>query len=161
MGPCNTRRSWRRGAHGGAPETEAPTEVADPKQPVELRRRREDEVAIPAKNLSRAIQFIENRAADDRRHGMELEKERGHDPEVAATSTDRPEEIRMALSIGRDQLSRCKYDICLEQAVDRQAVAATQIADAAAEGQAGDSGGPEDACREREAEGMGRVIDVG
>ena len=67
---------------------------------------------------------------------MEPEQERGHNPEVAAAAADRPEELRVALGIGRDELARCQDDVRLEEAVDGQAEAAAQVADAATEGQA-------------------------
>ena len=91
---------------------------------------------------------------------MEPEQERRHDPEVAAAAADRPEEVRVALGVGRDQLARRKNDVRLDQAVDREAVVATQIADAAPR-----SGRRSRSCRRcqsgAQAEGMRRVIDVG
>ena len=67
----------------------------------------------------------------------------------------------MALGVRRDELAGCEHDVRLDQVVDRQPVRPTQVADPAAECQAGDPGRPGDTRRQGEPERMGRMVDVG
>ena len=57
--------------------------------------------------------------------------EAGCDPEVAAASPDRPEQVGFGLGVGADQRPIGGDDLGGEQRVDRQAVLADQEPDAA------------------------------
>ena len=61
---------------------------------------------------------------------------------------------------GGDEAAVGQHDVGFEQVVDRQAVLAREVAGAAAEGQAGDAGGRDDAERHGQAEGVGGMVDV-
>ena len=80
---------------------------------------------------------------------MEAEFEPGDDAEVAATATDRPEQVRLRGRVGVDQLPVCGDHLCGEQRIDRQAVLADEETDAAAERNAADA----DAAGIAEADG--------
>ena len=91
---------------------------------------------------------------------MGLEQEAGDHAEVAAAAAQRPEQVRILLRAGGDEAAVGEHHVGLEQVVDGQPVLAGQVAGAAAEGQARDAGGRDDAERHRQAEGMRRVVDV-
>ena len=83
--------------------------------------------------------------------------EAGHDAEVAAAAADRPEQVRLVLGVHAPQLSIGRHDLGGEDVVDRQAVEAAEVADAAADGDAADpdrAGVPE-AGRETVLDGLG------
>ena len=71
--------------------------------------------------------------ADDLGQLVEPELEPGHDPEVAAAAADRPEQVRLVLGVDQPDLAVGGHDLGGEQVVDRQAVLADEVADAAAE----------------------------
>ena len=115
------------------------------------------EVDEPADGLLRQRQ--DERPAVDHADIVEPVAEPGDDAEVAAAAADGPEEVLVLIgarvddpAVGRDELHR-------EQAVDRQAVLAHEVADAAAERQAGDTHRRRVAERGREAE-LGRRLRV-
>ena len=91
---------------------------------------------------------------------MRLEQEARHHAEIAAAAAQRPEEIGVLALAGRDEAAVGQDDVRLEQVVDREAVLAREVAGAAAERQAGDAGGRDDAERHGQAERVGGVIDV-
>ena len=74
-------------------------------------------------------------AADAR----EPEPEAGHDAEVAAAAADRPEEVGLVVGVDARAPAVGGHDLGGEQVVDRQAVLAHEIADAAAERDAADA----------------------
>ena len=63
---------------------------------------------------------------------MRTEQKRRHHTEVAASSPQRPEKIRILVHAGRNQAPIRQYDIGREQIVDRQPVLPRQVTDAAA-----------------------------
>ena len=71
-------------------------------------------------------------ASRDRVHRMEPELEARHDAEVAAAAADRPEEVRVALVVDLQDPAVGEDDLGGEQVVDRQALLADEIPDAAA-----------------------------
>ena len=93
-------------------------------------------------------------------HRVGLELERGDDAQVAAAAR-RPQKrsgsfFALAVTtaaVGQDHVGR-------EQVVHGEAVLAADPAEAPAEGQPGDAGGGVDARRDREAEGLGLVVEV-
>ena len=64
---------------------------------------------------------------------VEAVPEAGDDPEVAATAADRPEQVRVVVGVDEPDLAVGGHDLRGEQRVDREAVLAHQVADAAAE----------------------------
>ena len=80
---------------------------------------------------------------------MEAELEPGDDAEVAATATDRPEQVRLRGRVGVDHLPVCGDHLCGEQRIDGQAVLADEETDSAAERDAADA----DAAGVAEADG--------
>ena len=91
---------------------------------------------------------------------MRLERECGHDAEVAATSADRPEQIGVLVGVRLDKAAVREDDVDGEHVVDGESPPARQVADAAAEGEAGDARRREDAGRHGETECAGRVVEV-
>ena len=81
---------------------------------------------------------------------MQPEQERGDDAEVAAAAPDRPVQIGVLLLAGADALAARQHELSLEQVVDRESALACQVAEAAAESEASDSGGRDDSARRRE-----------
>ena len=93
-------------------------------------------------------------------HRVRLEQEARHHAEIAAAAAQRPEQIGILRLARRDEAAVGQHDVGLEQVVDGEAVLARQIAGAAAERQAGDAGGRDDAERHGQPEGVGGVVDV-
>ncbi len=91
---------------------------------------------------------------------MHPEQERGDDAEVAAAAANRPEQIGVLLGIGGHEPAVGQHDVDLEDVVDGQAAAAGEMAEPAAERQAADAGGRDDAGRHGIAERVRGVIDI-
>ena len=91
---------------------------------------------------------------------MEREPEPGRDAEVAAAAADRPEQVGLVLGVHAVELAVGGHDLGGQQAVDREAVLADEVPDAAAERD------PPDPHRTRVAEpdpqpmGVGRVREL-
>ncbi len=75
-------------------------------------------------------------ATDDLADLMESVVEAGHDTEVAAAATDRPEQVRVADRVGPEERAVGGHDLGGQQRVDGQAMGAHEVADPAAEGDA-------------------------
>ena len=71
---------------------------------------------------------------------MQAELKLGDDSEVAATAADSPEQVGVRARIGGDLFRVGGDELRGEQLIDREAVLTLQPADAAAEGQPGNSG---------------------
>ena len=80
-------------------------------------------------------------AARDRVQRVELELEARDDAEVAAAAADRPEEVRVSLIVDLQDPAVGEDDLGGEQVVDRQALLADEIPDAAAGRQPADTDG--------------------
>ncbi len=72
-------------------------------------------------------------AAHDRVDLVQPELEAGRDAEVAAAAADRPEEVRVRLGVDAQELAVGGHDVGGQQVVDREAVLADQVPDAAAQ----------------------------
>ena len=93
------------------------------------------------------------------RHRVQPEGELGHDAEVAAAAAQRPEQVRVLGLAGGHDLPVRGHDLGGDQVVAGQAVAAGQIADAAAEREPADAGRGDDAAGGRETVGRGRLVE--
>ena len=91
---------------------------------------------------------------------MQLEEEGGHHAEVAAAAAQRPEEIGVFRLAGRDEAAVGQHDVGLEQIVDGQPELAGEMTDAAAEGDAADPGGGDDAAGGAQTEGVGGMVQI-
>ena len=118
------------------------------------------EIAIGAHHGLGVSSLPEDRARVDRADRMRLEQEARHHAKVAAAAAQRPEEIGVLALAGRDETAVGQDDVRFEQVVDREAVLAREVPGAAAERQARDAGGRDDAEGHRQAERVGGVIDV-
>ena len=92
---------------------------------------------------------------------MKAIAELGDDAEVAAAAPDRPEQVGVLVGAGLDLGTVGEDDVRAQQVVDREAVLAGQVADAAAQGQAADAGRSQDAERGRHPDLGGRGVDLG
>lgn len=120
----------------------------------------DDEIAIGAQDGGGFLDGPEGWTKLHRADGMKLEFERGGDAEIAAAAANGPEEVGVFVAIGSDKAAVGENHVHGEQVVNGEAVAATEIADAAAEGQAGDAGAGDEAGRCGQAEGVGGVVHV-
>ena len=91
---------------------------------------------------------------------MQPEQERGHDTEVPATAAKRPEQVRVRVGAGRDELAGREHDVGLDEVVDGQPELSRQMAEAAPEGESADAGIGDDPGRHGQSEGVGRMIHV-
>src|SRR5204863_7998218 len=86
---------------------------------------------------------------------MEGVFERGDDAEVAASPAQGPEEVLVLLLTGEHDLAVGRDDLGGQQVVAGEAVLPREVADAAAQREAGDAG------RADNAAGRGQPLDVG
>ena len=91
---------------------------------------------------------------------VQPEAEPGDHAEVAAAAPQRPEQVRVPVAAGRPDLAVGADDLGLDQVVDRPAEPAGQVAEAAAEGQAGHADLGDEAERGGQAVGLGGPVDV-
>ena len=91
---------------------------------------------------------------------VRAELKRGHDAEVAAAASQRPEQLRVLVGARVHERAVGEHDLGADQAVDRQAVAARQMAQATAEREPADAGRRDDPRRRRTAVLGGRPIDL-
>ena len=125
-----------------------------------LLRRLRQELAIALHDGARVLLVPGDRSGEHHLHRMQLEQEARDDAEVAAAAAQRPQQVGVLLLAGGDEAAIGKHDIGLEQIVDGQAVFARQVAMPAAQRQARNAGGRNDARRDGQTEGMGSVVDV-
>jgi hypothetical protein len=122
----------------------------------------QDELAVALGQLLRPLDRMHDHAVRDRAiERMEPELERGHDPEVRAGAADAPEELRMLVLAGADQVAVGRDQLDGEEVVDRQPEPTLQPAHAAAEGQPPDAGVRDHADRADEAVLLCRVVELG
>jgi hypothetical protein len=92
---------------------------------------------------------------------VQAELERGDHPEVAAPSTQRPEEVLVLVSARPNLASVGEDDLGRDKVVDRHPVAAALVGHAATQRQPRDPGLGDDPARGGEAVGRGDVVDIG
>ena len=126
----------------------------------ELLRRGRQEVAVGRHDLLAVFGVPEDRPGIDHAHRVGLEQEARDHAEIAAAAAQRPEQVRVLLRARGDETAVGEHHVGLEQIVDGQPVLARQVAGPAAERQASDAGGRDDAEWDRQAEGMRRVVDI-
>ena len=142
----------RRGRDGDQPDPAA-----------QLLGQRRQQLPVPAHHLGGVGEVVEHGAADDRAVLADVvaaERERGDDAEVPAAAAQRPEQVGVGVFAGGHEGAVGEHDVGGQQVVHGEAEAAGQVADAAAERQAGHAGGPDEAGRGGHAERHGRVVDV-
>ncbi len=139
-------REWRRDLEG--------------REPAELLGGVDDEVSVEPDDVAGVHQLEEHGTAVDVLDRLQLELERGHDAEVTASATKGPEQIRVHV-LGRHQEPTVRrHDVGRDQVVAGEAEAAREVADPAAERQAPDPGGGDDAARRGQPEGVRRGVQV-
>ena len=99
-------------------------------------------------------------AVDGRADLVQAEREPGDDAEVAAAAAERPEQVGVLVAVGGADLAVRGDDLDLLEVVDRPAEAARQVAEAAAEGQAGDADLGDEAEHGRQPVLLRRPVDV-
>ena len=98
-----------------------------------------NQVAVDVKHVRRSRDW---KIEEPRQHGVETEQlifEAGHDPEVAAAATNRPEEIRMLARIRHDKTPIRQDYLRCQHVVAHRAIARHQHVLASAEGQAAEA----------------------
>ena len=99
-------------------------------------------------------------AVDGRADLVQAEREPGDDAEVAAAAAERPEQVGVLVAVGGADLAVGGDDLDLLEVVDRPAEAARQVAEPAAEGQAGDADLGDEAEHGRQPVLLRRPVDV-
>ena len=102
-----------------------------------------------------AVRRQDEHAADHRVDRMQPQVEPRRDAEVAAAAADRPEEVGLVLRVDLPHAAVRRDELGADEAVDREAVPANEVAHAAAERQ------PTDAHRACVAEGHGEPVCAG
>src|SRR5204863_4649555 len=97
------------------------------------------DVSPHRKHVRCVLEAIVQHPSEHEPDRVEPERELDDDSEVAAATTQSPEELRMLALACRDDTPVCCDDLRREQVVEREAVRRTEMADAAAERQSGDS----------------------
>ena len=107
---------------------------------VDLARRSGDELAVEAHHLGCLLDGPEGRSGDHRGHRLGAEAELGDHTEVAAAAPDRPEQLGFSSALARAPRCRRRARRRRRQVVDGQPVAAGEVPQSAAEGEAADAG---------------------
>jgi hypothetical protein len=81
-----------------------------------------DPLAPRVKDVSRVLPGPNEHSGVELWHGVELDRERRHHPEVPAAAAQRPEEVRLVLLVGAHELSIGGDDFGPDHAVARQAM---------------------------------------
>src|SRR5215468_4480639 len=131
------RRGWRNGHESY--------------EPVDLVRLCRQEVPVPAYDVKRIVEVVEDRPCVDSADWVAAKRERGDDTEIAAAATDRPEQVGLALGVRLHSRTVGEDDPGRQQIVDRQPETPGQIAAAAAGRKPADTGSREDADGNSEA----------
>lgn len=98
---------------------------------------------------------------DGRADVVEAEGEAGDDTEVGARAADRPEQLGVLVAAGAEDRAVCGDDLDRLQVVDGPTEPAREVAQAAAEGQAGHAGLGDEAEHGGQAVLLCRPVDVG
>ncbi len=137
--------------------------VISPIQPLSSSGSDGQQFPVPAHHLGGVGDVVQHRAADDRAALADVvaaEREGGDDAEVPAAAAQRPEQVGVVVFAGGDERAVGQHHVGGQEVVDGQAEPAGQVADAAAERQAGHAGGGQEPGRGGHAERDGRVVDV-
>ena len=119
------------------------------------------ELAVEAQHLGGVVERVEDRPGEhDRPDRVQAVLERRDDAEVPAAAAHAPEQIRVVVLAGGDELAVRSDEVDGEQVVDRRAVLAHQPADPAAERQAGDAGVRDDAADRGEPEELCLAVEL-
>jgi hypothetical protein len=116
----------------------------------DLFRQCREQIPIPPEDVLGIGDVVQHWSADDHpvlTDRMAAEGEGGDDPEVAAASSQRPEQVRVRVGARGDKATVGQHNVGRHKIVDRKAEAAGQIAHSAAEGQAANPRRGEEARR--------------
>ena len=114
--------------------------------------RRGDELPVEAQHLAGILERMEDRSGQhDRPHGVKPVLERGDDAEVAAAATDAPEEVRVLILAGGENLAVGRHQVDRDQVVYRRPVLSHEPADTAAQGEPRDAGVRDDPAYRRQS----------
>jgi hypothetical protein len=125
-------------------------DVVEVEEAREVAWRSRQELAVGLQHHLRVLDRPEGRPAHDRGDRVCLEREFGDDAEVPAAAANRPEEVRVLVGTRLHEASVREDDLRGQQVVDREAVAAGEVAVAAAQGQPCDASGRDDPGGDRE-----------
>ncbi len=106
------------------------------------------------------VEFVEEQPHVHVVHRVQLELEGRDHPEVAAATPQRPEQILVLSGAGRTHLTVGGDHLGREQVVEAEAIAPSQVTDAAAQSEPGHTGSGNDATGGGQPEGMGGVVEI-
>ena len=127
---------------------------------VQLARGGGQELAVHRQHLGTELDRPERRPCD---HGLDLvqpELEPGHDAEVAAAATQRPEQVGVLVLAGAHELAVGQHDLGGEQVVDRQPARARQVPEPTAERDPAHAGRGDDAARRGQPVRVRRAVEL-
>ena len=148
-----------RAACSGSSSTRAATRSARRSTARPARRRRRRATGEHARGVLERIGHVQPEHL-----GPELvqaELERRHDAEVAAAAAQRPEQVGVLVGARAHTAAVGEDDLGGDEVVDRHAVAAALVGDAAVERQPGDAGLGDDPAGGGQAKRRGHLVDVG
>jgi len=120
-----------------------------------------NEVPVEAQHVGGVVGRPEDRPGHHgRAEGMQRELERGDDAEVAAAASQRPEQVGVLVGGRPDDADLGGDHLGGEQVVDGEPVLAREEADAAAEGEPGDTGVAHDAAGGGQTVGLRLVVNI-
>src|SRR5262249_38401116 len=127
----------------------------------ELLRRRREVVTQEAQQRRRALGRMEDQPAEHLRSGLvEAEFEGCHNAEVAAATTDPPEEILVLDSRGMYEASVRGHHVGASQVVGGKAESACEVSESAAHSESGHPGGGHYPTRHRQPKSLCLVVDI-
>ena len=119
------------------------------------------EVTVVAKQGGGLIERVEQHAPKNFRDRVQAVFKRGHSAEIAAATTQRPEQVGVIGGAGGTELAVGRHNIGGEQVVNGQAVLAHEPTEAATESEAGDAGVGDHAAGCGKAEWPGFMVEIG
>src|SRR5690606_12730990 len=119
-----------------------------------------DELAVPAHHGWGAFEVPQRWPPDDLVYRVKLEEEGRDDTEVAAAAPQRPEQIRVLALTRGHEAAVSKYDVGLQQVIDREPVLPGQVAQATSQRQPANAGRRDEAGGRRQPESVGSMVDL-
>ena len=119
-----------------------------------------DEVPVEPQQVAGLVELVEEQPHVDVVDRVQLELEGRDHPEVAAPASQRPEQVLVLPGAGRAHLAVGGDHLGREQVVEAQAVAPGQVADPAAQGEPGHTGGGNDPTGGGQPVGVGGVVEI-
>ncbi len=116
---------------------------------------------VLGEHVTGVVERVHHESEEDlRAEWVRVELELGDDAEVAATTTEPPEQLRVGRTVHVQHVPTCRHELCANEVVAREPPLAAHPPETAAQGQPGDPGLADDARRHDEAVRLCRRVEI-